>query len=83
MRQQSKLNVRSVWQLCSQTHQSWKATAGPALRISRREMRNSAKMMIAKGLTRPTSLVGFEKKPKELILEGDCKAVEVAATTRI
>ena len=83
MRQQSKPNVRSVWQLCNQMHQNWKATEGPDSRILRLEMRNSARRKIAKDPTRPASSVGFEKKLRASILEGDCKvAAEVAAMTR-
>jgi hypothetical protein len=82
-RQQSKLNARSVWQPCSQMQQNWKAIAGRVLRISRCKMRSSARRMIVKGPTRPTSSAAFEEKPRVSILEGDCKGrAEVAAMTR-
>lgn len=82
-KQQSRPNVRSVWQPCNQMHQNWKAIVGLVLRILRLEMRNSARRMIAKDPTRPASSAGFERKLRASILEGDCRvAVEVAAMTR-
>ena len=82
-RQQSKLNVRNVWQPCNQTQQSWKAIAGRVSRISRHKMRSSVRRMIVRDPTRPTSSAAFGEKPKVSIPEGDCKVgAEVAAMTR-
>jgi hypothetical protein len=82
-RQQSKLNVRSDWQPCSRMLRSLKTIAGLVLRILRHETQSNVRRMIARDPTRPTSSAGFEKKPKESILEEGCKVgVEVAARIR-
>jgi hypothetical protein len=79
-RQRSKPSVKSVWLPCSQMRQSWKAIAERVLRILRREMQSNARRTIARDLTRPTLLVEYVKKPRELILEGGCKAGGEAVT---
>jgi hypothetical protein len=48
------------------------------------EMRNSERKMIAKDRIRPTLLVEYEKKPRELILGGGCKVDgEVVMKTKV
>jgi hypothetical protein len=47
-------------------------------------MQSNARRTIARDLTKPTSLVGFGKKLRELILEGGCKVDgEVAMKTKV